>query len=208
MRILCLGGSFNPIHHGHLVIARAAAEMAGFDQVRLIPNLAPPHKPDAPLAPAADRLAMARLAAAADPLFCVDDVELHRPPPSYTIDTMRQFRAAGLPRMTWLIGADTLPTLHTWRQADELLREADFLVVPRPGHPIDPACVAEPFRRLAHAIVAAPHLEISSTDIRRRVAASRSIEYLTPPTVVAYILSHHLYRPPAPADQPNSDAGG
>jgi nicotinate-nucleotide adenylyltransferase len=194
MRILCLGGSFNPIHHGHLLVARAAAENAGFDSVRLIPNLAPPHKLDYLLASPADRLAMTRLAAAADPLFSVDDLELHRSPPSFTIDTVRQFRAAGLGRVTWLIGSDTLPTLQTWHQANDLAVEADFLVVPRPGFTIDPADVPEPFRHLAYAVLKTPQLDISSTEIRRRVAKGQSIEYLTPPPVVRYILDHGLYR--------------
>ena len=194
MRILCFGGSFNPIHHGHLVVARAAAEAAGFDQVRLIPSCAPPHKPHSPLAGPADRLAMTRLAAAPDPLFHVDNLELARPGPSFTIDTIRQLHAAGLPRVTWLIGADMLPTLHTWHSAEALLREADFLVAVRPGVIIEPAAIAAPFRHLATALLQTPQLDISSTDIRHRLASGRSIEYLTPPAVVRYISERNLYR--------------
>ena len=193
MRILCFGGSFNPIHHGHLVVARSAAEIAGFDQVRLIPNSASPHKPRHPAVSPADRLAMTRLAAAADPLFFVDDIEVNRPGPSFTIDTIRQLRAAGLGRVTWLVGADMVPALHTWRQADDLLKEADFLAVARPGFTIDPAAIAEPFRHIAHALLQTPRLDISSTDIRRRVASGLSIEYLTPPPVVRYIRERNLY---------------
>jgi nicotinate-nucleotide adenylyltransferase len=193
MRILCFGGSFNPIHHGHLIVARSAAEAAGFDQVRLIPNLLPPHKLDQTIASAADRLTMTRLAADADPLFFVDDIELTRPGPSFTIDTIRQFRQSGLPRVTWLIGADMLPSLQTWRNAHDLIREADFLVVARPGSIIDPNVIAEPFRHLAAAILQTPQLDISSTDIRQRVASGRSIEYLTSPKVVRYISQRSLY---------------
>jgi nicotinate-nucleotide adenylyltransferase len=194
MRILCLGGSFNPIHHGHLLVARSAAEQGGFNQVRLIPNLVSPHKADQTIAPAADRLNMARLAAEFDPLFHVDDLELNRPPPSFTIDTVRSLRGAGLGRVTWLIGADMLPSLGAWRDAENLLKEADFLVVPRPGFILEAAAIPEPLRNLSHTLLHTPNLEISSTEIRNRVRTGLSIEYLTPPPVVRYIREHGLYR--------------
>ena len=195
MRPLCFGGSFNPIHHGHLICARAAAEAAGFHRVLLIPAAVPPHKPGATnLVAPEHRLAMCRLAAGLQPaLFEVDDRELRRTGPSYTIDTVRELKSHGWPSVTWLIGADMIEQLPTWHDADRLIEETEFLVMARPGCPLDFAALPPAYRKLKKRIVPAPLLDISGTEIRHRIAMGRSIEFLVPPAVARYIAEHGLY---------------
>jgi len=199
MKRLCFGGSFNPIHHGHLLVARAVAEAMDFDRVVFIPSAQPPHKPDpADLAAAEHRLAMCHLAikAAADStdLFEVSDIELGRVGPSYTVDTARILTRRGLGPVYWLIGGDTVPQLPTWHEPQPLLREVQFVIIERPECPIIWQALAPEYQALQSGVVAAPMIEISATDIRRRVAAGRSIDYLTPETVVSYIRQNGLYR--------------
>jgi nicotinate-nucleotide adenylyltransferase len=195
MTRLCFGGSFNPIHHGHLIVARAVAEARGYDQVILIPSAQPPHKPGAAdLAPAADRLAMCRLAAEMSPdLFEVNDLELRRQGPSYTIDTARELTRQGLGAVHWLIGGDTLPLLSSWHEPEGLLREVQFVVAARPGWQTDWSAVPAAYLPLRQNVVTAPLIEISATDIRRRAAAGKSIDFLTPPAVVRYIRERGVY---------------
>src|SRR5439155_1025386 len=145
MRRLCLGGSFNPVHYGHLRCARAAAIKLNYQQVVLIPSGQPPHKRSpahaAILAAASDRLAMCRLAAQSEPdgLFAVDDLELHRSAPSYTIDTADELRTRGWGdvehggRIVWLIGADMLNDLPTWHRSSQLPEQVYFVVIARSG---------------------------------------------------------------------------
>lgn len=195
---LCFGGSFNPIHFGHLRCAQAAAIARGFDEVVFIPNAQPPHKPpSADFAPAQDRLAMARLAiSTADPppLFTADDLELRRSGPSYTIDTVTELLSRGWPEVWWLIGADMLNYLPQWHRADDLVRQCHFLILQRPGVPLNwDALPAEMVTRLKDNVVPAPLVDTSSTVIRRRVRAGESIEGMTPEVVADYIASHRLY---------------
>ena len=195
MRRLCFGGSFNPIHHGHLLCARAAAETAGYDQVVLIPSRQPPHKQgDADIADAADRLAMCRLAIEGDPLFAVDELELQRPGPSYTIDTIRLLRQRGEENIAWLIGADMARYLPHWHEAVPLLSEVQFVLMARPGWSFDWLTMPAEYRHLEQHVVPAPLIEISSTDIRQRVHDGRSIIYMTPPAVVDFIRTRGVYR--------------
>jgi nicotinate-nucleotide adenylyltransferase len=194
LKTLCLGGSFNPIHHGHLICARAAAESSGFDRILLIPSSQPPHKPgNTELAPAAHRLAMTRAAVAGNTLFDIDGQEIARSGPSFTIDTVRTLKRDGMKRVNWLIGADLLPQLQTWHEPEALLEEADFWVMQRPGSEIDWASLAPPLRALRERLLVAPMIDISGTDIRRRVSRGQSIDFLTPGPVIAYIEEHKLY---------------
>jgi nicotinate-nucleotide adenylyltransferase len=195
MRTLCFGGSFNPIHHGHLICAQAVAEAAGFQRVLLIPSGQPPHKNELTnMAAASHRLAMCRLAITADPLFEVDDIEVTRAGPSYTLTTVRQFRERGWQEVVWLIGADMALSLPTWHQSVTLLAEVKFLVMARPGSVLDWNALPAQYQSVAAGMVMAPQIDISSSDIRRRVASGRSIDYLTPPAVVEYIRAHGLYK--------------
>jgi nicotinate-nucleotide adenylyltransferase len=195
MRKLCFGGSFNPIHHAHLLCARAVAEARGFDRVVLIPSALPPHKLQATeLAPPQDRLAMCRLAVGEDPLFEVNDLELVRSGPSYTIDTVRQLRRSGWDHVSWLIGADMVSILPQWHEPLQLLREAELVVMARPGWSLNWDALPEPYRALREQVVETPLMDISATTIRRRVAAGRSVRYLTPDAVCDHIARRQLYR--------------
>jgi nicotinate-nucleotide adenylyltransferase len=196
MRKLCFGGSFNPIHYGHLQCAEAAAQALGMERVILFPNSLSPHKtPTARFADSADRLEMCRLAArSAGGGFEVDDLELRRAAPSYTIDTVRQLkRDRGWPQVHWLIGADMLLDLPNWREPAALLREVEFVVLRRPGFAIDWNALPAEYSRLKPNLVTAPLLDISGTDIRRRVAQGLPIGHLVPPTVESYIRDKGLY---------------
>lgn len=196
VRRLCFGGSFNPIHHGHLLCARAVAEKAGFEKVVLIPSANPPHKPGATdLAPAADRIHMCRLAARGQPeLFDVDDVETRLPGPSYTIETVRTLKERGWGQVFWLIGADMLRYLPQWHQPLRLMEEVTFVVMARPGWVLDWEEMPEAYRKLRANVVEAPRIELSATEIRERVRGGRSIAYLTPDEVTDYIAERGLYR--------------
>jgi nicotinate-nucleotide adenylyltransferase len=195
MRRLCFGGSFNPIHHGHLICARAVAEKAGFDRIVLIPSAQPPHKPQTSgIAPAEHRLAMCQLAARQQPgLFEVDDLELSRAGRSFTLDTVGQLKARGWPEVNWLIGGDMLLHLPKWHEPEQLLKAANFIIMGRPGWSIDWEKLPAVYRGLERNVVAAPLIDLSATEVRQRVAEGRSIEYLCPPGVVEYIQAHGLY---------------
>lgn len=195
MRTLCFGGSFNPIHHGHLICVQAVAEARGDDRVVLIPSALPPHKLDAKeLADPHHRLRMCQLAAAGDGLFEVDDLEVMRTGPSYTIDTVRELRRRGWERVAWLIGADMLALLPKWHEPLALLREGELVIMARPGWSIDWESLPGPFQGLRANVVEAPLVDISATTIRRRVATGQSIRYLVPDAVADYIAAHGLYR--------------
>lgn len=195
MRRLCFGGSFNPIHHGHLVCARAAAEASGFDRVVLIPSATPPHKLNATdIASPHHRLHMCRLAIEGDSFFDVSDVEVARSGPSYTIDTARFLRSQGWGAIHWLIGADMVANLPQWHEPEQLLREVQFVVMARPGWDLSQRGISPQLLRVLAQPVVTPLYEISGSMIRRRVAAGQSIRYLTPPAVESYIQTHQLYR--------------
>lgn len=195
---LCFGGSFNPIHFGHLRCAQAAALARGFDEVLLIPNAQPPHKPpSADFASADDRLAMARLAISTvqpPPLFTADDLELRRAGPSYTIDTVTELLGRGWPEVWWLVGADMLNYLPKWHRAEELVAKCHFLILQRPGVSLNwDALPNEMVSRLKDNVVPAPLVDISSTEIRRRVRAGEPINGMTPEAVIDYIAQNNLY---------------
>lgn len=199
--MLLFGGSFNPIHHGHLIVARHAAEALGLGRVVLMPSATPPHKSTAGLAPAADRLKMCRLAVEGDPMFEVSDWEIQRDGPNYTLETIRHFRAQGYAadEVHWLIGMDSLHELGTWYRAAELVDECTIVTVARPGaqHPTRAALcrsftAAQADRLLAH-IVDGPQIDIASTEIRHRVMSGASIRYLLPEAVRIFIAERGLY---------------
>ncbi len=196
MAKLCFGGSFNPIHLGHLICARRAAEGFGFESVVLIPSAQPPHKPDsADLASVAHRVRMCQLALKEGSGFELNDLETQRAGPSYTIDTAREWARRGWGRMACLIGADMLRSLPSWHEPDALLEEVDFVVMARAGWSFDWETLPPPYRKLRERVVATPLIEICATDIRRRVAQGLAIDFLTPAPVVQYIHEAGLYRP-------------
>ncbi|MGD0462274.1 MAG: nicotinate-nucleotide adenylyltransferase [Tepidisphaeraceae bacterium] len=191
---ICFGGTFNPIHHGHLLCARAAAEAVGADCVVLFPTGSPPHKPgETDLAGAEHRLQMCRLAIAGSGGFEIDDRELRRPGPSFTIDTARQLRREGWDEVTWLIGSDMLNLLPSWHEPEALLAEVRFLIMARPGANPSWSKLPAEFQKLRKNVVDVPQIDISATDIRHRVGLGLPIDFLAPPEVCRYILEHRLY---------------
>ncbi|MFP4139408.1 MAG: nicotinate-nucleotide adenylyltransferase [Planctomycetota bacterium] len=199
-RITVFGGTFDPIHNGHLIVARDIAEARRLDRITLMPAGVPPHKAASQTA-GEHRLAMCQRVADRDPLFDVSDLELGREGRSYTIDTVDALRERGCD-VTLIIGTDMLEYLPHWHRSDELLGRASFLVAARP--PLDER-VDEIFRklenvfaphvvgRLRESIVETSRIEISSTQIRERRSAGKPISYLTPECVVDYIAENGLY---------------
>jgi nicotinate-nucleotide adenylyltransferase len=200
-RTAVLGGSFNPIHYGHLLLADDVAERLELDRVLFVPAARPPHKPNADLAPAADRYAMVELAVAGHPKFAVSDVEFRRPGPSYTVDTLEALR---IPReeLFLIVGSETFLDLLSWRSPRRVAELAQLAVVPRVGSAFDPESAA--VRKVVHeigrepVIVRADSLPISASDLRRRVREGRSIAYRLPEAVGAYICAKRLYRADGP----------
>jgi nicotinate-nucleotide adenylyltransferase len=195
MRKLCFGGSFNPIHHGHLLCGLAAVEQLALDSLVLIPSAIPPLKfSAADMASAADRIGMCRLATKDAVGIEVNDIEAERSTPSFTIDTARQLRQLGWGKVSWLIGADALAELPRWHNLPALLEEVDFVVMARPGFSIDWRTLPGELGRLHKSVVAVPQIDISATQIRKRIRDGKPIDYLTPPAVCDYIREHKLYR--------------
>ncbi len=205
-QIVIFGGTFDPIHHGHLITARAVAEHFGFEKVTFMPAKVPPHKDGAPhkSAPASDRLEMVRLAVADSKMFDVSDIELQRDGPSYTFDTLmslcRQYGQEA--NLHWIIGADMLEDLPMWHNAGEVIEMARIITAARPPYSERVPEVLEALRdhftaeqvvRLGEGVALTPLIDISSTDIRRRFAEARSVRYLTPAAVIDYIHKRGLY---------------
>lgn len=197
-----MGGTFDPIHVGHLAIAEEAREALGLARILFVPAGVPPHRPAGSVAPAADRAAMVGLAIAGHPAFVLSRIELDRPGPSYTSDTVEALgaeeRAAGrMPDLTFILSTETLRDLPTWHEPERLLDACRVAVVPRAGVATpDRAWLLEHFpgRADRFELLTAPRLDISSTGIRARLAAGRSIRSLVPPAVERYIEDHSLYR--------------
>jgi len=196
-RTAVFGGSFNPVHYGHLLLADEVLDALGLDRVLFVPAAQPPHKPNAQLAPAQDRHAMVQLAIAGHPKFAVSDLELRRPGPSYTVDTLDALR---IPReeLFLIVGSETFLDLLTWRTPRRVAELAQIIVVPRAGSAFDPESAA--VRKVVHEIrdepliVRASSLPISASDLRRRVREGRSVAYRLPEAVAAYIQAKRLYR--------------
>ena len=192
-----LGGTFNPVHEGHLSIAREALSLFALDAVWFIPCAVPPHKPAHNLAPNEDRLAMLRLAFAGEARFDALPIEFDRPGKSYTVDTVRALQALHPgDGFVFIIGADTLPELHTWHRPLELLALVRIVTLARPG--FVPAAAALqlpppwPERLLADLRTGDP-LDVSSRDVRAKIAAGQPLS-LVPEPVQRYIQEHNLYR--------------
>jgi nicotinate-nucleotide adenylyltransferase len=209
-----LGGTFDPIHYGHLRLAEEMLELANLRQIRFIPAGTPPHR-DAPQVSAQHRSTMVKLAISDQPAFILDAREVERATPCYTVDTLLELRAelgAAQP-LCLLMGGDAFLQLHTWHEWERLLELSHIVVGYRPGYTLEdrihtatPAlrkhyqqrlCSADALsQRPAGGIaeLAIPKLEISATLIRNRVADNRSIRYLLPNPVADYIYQHHLYQ--------------
>lgn len=185
------GGSFDPIHHAHLLVAQAAVETLDLSALRFVPAREQPFKRGHHGASASHRAAMLELAIAGEPRFSIERAELERAGPSYTVDTLEALRRRE-PGERWalLIGADAVPDLPKWHRADELPALAQIVAFARPGAP-------PPASPLVHRVLEVPVVDISATQIRRRVRAGRSTRYWVPDAVAGYIVKHRLYLDPA-----------
>jgi nicotinate-nucleotide adenylyltransferase len=210
VRIGIVGGTFDPVHIGHVAMAEAAADCAGLDRVVLVPVGVPPHRRPA-VAPAEDRLRMCELAIAGHPRLEVSDLEVRRAGPSYTADTLRQLAEIWPHDELYLVlGWDAAREIRTWHRPDRVLALARLVVVSRPGYPtprpqdlvragIDPG-------RALLCDVRTPDVE--STDIRRLAARGDRLAGLVPPAVEAYLRDHGLYAPPPGSGSPEPGASG
>jgi nicotinate-nucleotide adenylyltransferase len=198
MRYGIFGGTFDPPHNGHLALAQAALSQLNLDRVLWVVTADPPHKQGWLLSPVADRLALVQAAIDGQPHFVVSRVDIDRPGPHWAADTVallkQQYPGVDL---VYLMGGDSLRDLPTWGRPGELLANADLGVLMRPGAEVDPASLEHDLPGITGKVmlVAAPHVDISSHELRRRVAAGQSIAGLTPPAVAVLIHARHLYRP-------------
>jgi nicotinate-nucleotide adenylyltransferase len=185
MKLGFYGGTFDPIHHGHLIMAREAVEKLGLDRLFFIPNARSPHKITTIPAPDSLRGEMIRAAIENEPRFDIEDMEITRSGVSYTIDTMVELRERFGPKakLYYLVGEDNLPKLSSWRRFDELKKIVTFVILCRSENP-----PPYPFQTLHRRI------DISSTEIRKRIANGQSIRYLVPDKVHDLIINNDLYR--------------
>jgi nicotinate-nucleotide adenylyltransferase len=201
-RLGVFGGTFDPIHLAHLAVAEAARDAFDLDQVLFMPAGIPPHKPDRPISPAHHRLAMVEAAIAGNDAFVASRMELDRGGPSYTVDTLRDLTAGrtmdGAPlELVLILSAEAFVELPTWRDPATVLALAALAVAPRDGFPdADAAFLGRHFPGVPTNAVFldGPRLRISASDLRARAAAGRSLRYLVPDAVAAYIGDHALYQ--------------
>ncbi|MEW2415126.1 nicotinate-nucleotide adenylyltransferase [Streptomyces sp. NPDC046866] len=190
-RLGVMGGTFDPIHHGHLVAASEVAALFHLDEVVFVPTGQPWQKSQRAVSPAEDRYLMTVIATASNPQFSVSRIDIDRGGPTYTIDTLRDLTALNPDAdLFFITGADALAQILTWRNADELFSLAHFIGVTRPGHHLTDDGLPEG----GVSLVEVPALAISSTDCRTRVAQGDPVWYLVPDGVVRYIDKRELYR--------------
>ena len=191
-RIGIMGGTFDPIHHGHLVAASEVAHDFTLDEVIFVPTGEPYQKDHRRVSPPEDRYLMTVIATASNPRFSVSRLDIDRPGPTYTIDTLRDLRGAAAPEdeFFFITGADALSRMMSWQDVDELFSLAHFVGCTRPGHRLtDPGLPEDKV-----SLVEIPALAISSTGCRQRVAEGQPIWYLVPDGIVQYIAKRRLYR--------------
>lgn len=193
------GGTFDPIHMAHLAVAEAARDAVGLERVLFVPAGEPPHKRDRAITPAEHRLAMVEAAIAGNDGFAVNRMEMERSGPSYTIDTVRALTAdAGMAgRVALVLSAEAFLEFPTWREPVAILELAALVVAPRDGYPdATPAFLERAFPGVATRVVFldGPRLRLSASELRTLASAGRSLRYLVPDAVAAYIGDHALYR--------------
>ncbi len=197
MRVGVIGGTFDPIHVGHLIMAEGARDVLDLQRVVFVPAGQPPHKRSSRISPAVHRLAMARLAVAGNACFTTSRVDIDREGPSYTVDTIRLLHETWGPdvRIYFLIGGDSLAELPTWRQPQSLIEICQVVAIPRPGYEPDLHVLNGQIPGASERIqiLDLPLVDLSATEIRDRVRDQRSIRYLVPDTVERYIHRHRLY---------------
>ncbi len=201
MKIGVMGGTFNPVHIGHLILAEQVRDVERLDRVLFMPALVPPHKPAAAdMASGEHRMQMVRLALAGNPFFEASDMELRRGGVSYTIDTISALRRQHPgDEFSFIIGGDSVPELASWYRVAELVNLCSFLIGERPGHairwePLEKILPAATVNEMRTRVVCSVPVEVSSTDIRARIRSGRTIKYLVPQPVEDYLAEHGLYR--------------
>jgi nicotinate-nucleotide adenylyltransferase len=193
-RVGIMGGTFDPIHHGHLVAASEVTTRFALDEVVFVPTGQPWQKGDVPVSPAEDRYLMTVIATASNPRFQVSRVDIDRPGPTYTVDTLRDLRKVYGPEaeLFFITGADALEKILSWKDAALMFELAHFIGVTRPGFTLSDAHLPAD----TVTLVQVPAMAISSTDCRARVAAGKPVWYLVPDGVVQYIAKRRLYQWP------------
>jgi nicotinate-nucleotide adenylyltransferase len=200
MRVGIFGGTFDPIHIGHLIVAEQCREQGRLDEVRFVVAARPPHKAQVPT-PFTQRVEMLTLAVSGQPAFRIDEVERDRPGPSYTVDTVEELhrRDPGA-ELALIVGSDSLHDLPMWFQPGRILQKAELLVAARPGSPVISAeelraqLVLDPSIPVRLRVVEVPLVAIASRDVRHRLSEGRSVRYMVPRAVEAYIADKGLYR--------------
>ncbi|HLV81302.1 MAG TPA: nicotinate-nucleotide adenylyltransferase [Chthonomonadaceae bacterium] len=196
MRLGIMGGTFDPIHYGHLFVAEEARARFGLEKVLFLPNAHPPHKKAYPVTEARHRYDMAQLAIRDNAAFECSPLELQRPGPSYTVDTLAALRAERPgAELYYITGMDAIAEILTWNRPQEVIQMATFIAAARPGFDSMEWMAALPNDYRARILLlGSTALGISSTDIRQRIATGLPVRYLTPDEVLDYIQRHRLYR--------------
>ena len=202
-KIGVMGGTFDPIHNGHLIAASEAAHRFELDEVIFVPTGQPWQKSDRTVSRAEDRYLMTVIATASNPAFTVSRLEIDHPGSTYTVDTLRRLRAEleDGTRLYFIIGADAVLQLLTWKEPDQVLAQAEFIATTRPGFDLDRLVSQVPAAADRIHRMEIPALAISASDIRARVARGAPIHYLVPDGVARYIHKHGLYRDLGPGTQ-------
>lgn len=198
-RLGLLGGTFDPIHYGHLMIAEIIGEELSLDRVLFLPAGIPPHKPGQPISSATHRLRMTELAVEDNPRFAVSTMDIETDRRSFTVDLLRRIaRLEPGADLFFIMGADSLRDFPTWHDPVGIVRQARLAVANRPGFPLDLEDIYAlvPEARARTVVVSSPAIDVSATAIRARAASERSIRYLTPEPVRAYIMTHRIYSEP------------
>jgi len=199
LRLGIIGGTFDPIHFGHLLAAEETRTTLHLDRVLFVPAALPPHKQGLPVLPIDHRLAMVELAIADNPAFSASTVDIDRPGPHYTVDTIRRLRdqwKTGVQETFFIMGADSLAQLPTWHQPRRLIESCRLAVVRRSGYGTDLADLEAALPGVSRRLdwVDMPAVGISATDLQCRVREGRSIRYQMPAAVARYVSHHNLYR--------------
>lgn len=199
MKIGVFGGTFDPVHVGHLILAERCREEAGLDQVWFLPSYAPPHKQGQPITRFELRCDMLALALTGQPAFRVEPIEKELPPPSYTAHTLAELRERH-PQHTFalIVGGDSLHDLPSWYEPARVLAQADLVAVPRPGTVLPTAAelaakVGVPAEQVRLTVVGCPQVDVASREIRKRVGEGKSVRFMVPRAVEEYVRERKLY---------------
>lgn len=200
MKIGVFGGTFDPVHLGHLILAERCREEAGLDEVWFLPSYAPPHKQGQPVTRLEQRCDMLALAVTGQPAFRVEPIEKELPPPSYTARTLAELRERHPEHaFALIVGGDSVAELPTWYQPAKVVEQAELVAVPRPGVSLPGAAevaakVGVPPERVRLRVVECPLIDIASRDLRQRVREGKSVRFLVPRSVEEYVRERKLYR--------------